>query len=126
MWITSCTVSIIAVATVAKRSHCVIGKQYINVKIMVDHFILVLNLKKSSVIFLSGLMFHWGGGEGLVTKRELDQYLLLIVGTVALLLKRELHPLFKVTNIAITACNFLYQKEALVLDFFTLRGKRHY
>ena len=93
MWIASCTVSITAVATVGKRSHCVIGKQYIKVKIKVDHFILVLNLKKSSVGFLSGLMFHWGGDEGLVTKRELDQYLLLIVGTVGLLLKREFHPL---------------------------------
>ena len=68
MWIASCTVSITAVATVGKRSHCVIGKQYIKVKIKVDHFILVLNLEKSSVIFLSGLMFHWGGDKGLVRK----------------------------------------------------------
>ena len=93
MWITSCTVSITATATVDRRSHCVVGKQYIKVKIKVDHFILVLNLEKNSVVFLSGLMFHQGGDEDLVTKRELDQHLLLMMATVGLLLKRELHPL---------------------------------
>ena len=93
MWITSCTVSIIGVATVDRRSHCIVGKQYIRVKIKVDHFILVLNLEKSSVVFLSGLMFHQGGDKGLVTKQELDQHLLLVMVTMGLLLKRELHPL---------------------------------
>ena len=95
MWITSCTVSVIAVATVDRRSHCIIGKQYIKVKMKVDHFILVLNLEKNSVVILSGLMFHQGegGDEDLVTKRELDQHLLLMMATVGLLLKRELHPL---------------------------------
>ena len=93
MWITSCTVSVTAVATVDRRSHCVIGKQYIKVKIKVDHFILVLNLEKNSVVILSGLMFHQVGDEDLVTKRELDQHLLLMMTTVGLLLKRELHPL---------------------------------
>ena len=93
MWITSCTVSVTAVATVDRRSHCVIGKQYIKVKIKVDHFILVLNLEKNSVVILSGLMFHQVGDEDLVSKRELDQHLLLMMATVGLLLKKERHPL---------------------------------